>query len=84
MSISEDNSFYLEMVKIDRRLKCRTFTATFCLFGKNFVVYTFEFFPNHQNTKLTDLAITSYLVFPILNLLQSLINLLEYATQKSN
>ena len=42
--------------------------------------YLFEFFHNYQNTKLTDLAITSYLDFPILNLLQSLINLVEYAT----
>ena len=46
----------------------------------------FEFFHNYQNTKLTDLAITSYmfLVFPMLNLLQSLINLREYTTQTSN
>ena len=37
--------------------------------------HTVEFFHNYQNTNLTDQAITSYLVFPILNLLQSLINL---------
>ena len=43
-----------------------------------------EFFHNYQNTKLTDLAITSYLVFRLLNVLQSLINLVEYTTQTSN
>ena len=43
-----------------------------------------EFFHNYQNTKLRDLAITSYLVFPILNLLQSLINLVVFAIQSSN
>ena len=44
----------------------------------------FEFFHNYQNTKLTDLAITSYLVFAILNLLQSLINLVVFAIQSFN
>ena len=45
---------------------------------------TFEFFHNCQNAKLTDLTISSYLVFPMLNLLQSLINLVGYDTQTSN
>ena len=44
----------------------------------------FEVFHNYQNTKLTDAAITSYVVFPLLNLLQSLINLVEYNAQASN
>ena len=42
-----------------------------------------EFFLNHQNTKLTDLAITSFLFFPMLNFF-TVINLVEYATQTSN
>ena len=39
----------------------------------------FEFFRNYRSTKLTDLAIACYLVFPMLNLLQSPINLVKYA-----
>ena len=41
-------------------------------------------FLNYENTDLTDLAITSFLLFPMLIFLQLVINLVEYATQISN
>ena len=46
----------------------------------HFLSNTIELFHNYQNTKLTELAITSYLVFAVLNLLQSLINLVVHAS----
>ena len=52
--------------------------------SENIESFTFEFFHNYQNKKLTNLEITCYLVFLMLNLLQSLTNSVEYAPQTSN